>query len=201
MPVPDQAQAEGGTSGKAAATADNMPQQPTADGADIRENRPRGDRPPRERRPRGERPPRINDGEPARSNADGNQQQQPLEGFSARPVPPTEIAADPVVAAVAAGASTSGAKQATGLPKVESYTLPLQDLAQMAQSCGLEWINSDAEKIRVAQQSIAAQPKPIHVPRERPAPLVIDEGPLVLVETRRDLRNLSLPFEQPANQA
>jgi ribonuclease E len=30
---------------------------------------------------------------------------------------------------------------------------------------------------------------------------VIDEGPLVLVETRRDLRNLSLPFEQPASQA
>ena len=200
MPVPDQVQAEGGAPGEAAATADTLPQQPTADGADVRENRPRGDRPPRERRPRGERPPRNNDGEPARSNADGSQQ-QPLEGFSAPPVPPTEIAATPVRAAVAAGAGTSGVKQATGLPKVQSYTLPLQDLAQMAQSCGLEWINSDAEKIRVAQESIAAQPKPIHVPRERPAPVVIDEGPLVLVETRRDLRNLNLPFEQPASQA
>ena len=71
----------------------------------------------------------------------------------------------------------------------------------MAQSCGLEWINSDAEKIRLAQESIAAQPKPIHVPRERPAPQVIDEGPLVLVETRRDLRSMTLPFEQPASQA
>ena len=30
------------------------------------------------------------------------------------------------------------------------------------------------------------------------APVVIDEGPLVLVETKRDLRNMSLPFEQSA---
>jgi ribonuclease E len=35
----------------------------------------------------------------------------------------------------------------------------------------------------------------VHVPRERAAAVVIDEGPLVLVETRRDLRDLSLPFE------
>jgi ribonuclease E len=26
--------------------------------------------------------------------------------------------------------------------------------------------------------------------------IVIDEGPLVLVETKRDLRNVQLPFEQ-----
>lgn len=70
----------------------------------------------------------------------------------------------------------------------------------MAQSCGLEWVNSDAEKIRLVQESIASEPKPIHVPRERPAPQQIDEGPLVLVETRRDLRNMTLPFEQPAGQ-
>ena len=71
----------------------------------------------------------------------------------------------------------------------------------MAQSCGLEWVNSDADKIRVAQESMAAQPRAIHVPRERPAPLVIDEGPLVLVETRRDLRAMTLPFEQSTSQA
>jgi ribonuclease E len=29
---------------------------------------------------------------------------------------------------------------------------------------------------------------------------VLDEGPLILVETKRDLRNLSLPFEQAAQQ-
>jgi ribonuclease E len=36
------------------------------------------------------------------------------------------------------------------------------------------------------------------VPRERPAPVVIDEGPLVLVETRRDLSQVKLPFETPS---
>jgi ribonuclease E len=46
------------------------------------------------------------------------------------------------------------------------------------------------------QAAIAAEPQPVRVPRERPAAIVIDEGPLVLVETRRDLRELKLPFEQ-----
>jgi ribonuclease E len=35
------------------------------------------------------------------------------------------------------------------------------------------------------------------VPRERKPLVVIDEGPLVLVETRKDLSQLKLPFEQP----
>jgi ribonuclease E len=37
---------------------------------------------------------------------------------------------------------------------------------------------------------------PVHVPRERPAPVVMDSGPLILVETKRDLRDMKLPFEQ-----
>jgi ribonuclease E len=36
----------------------------------------------------------------------------------------------------------------------------------------------------------------VHVPRERKPMVVIDEGPLVLVETRKDLSQLKLPFEQ-----
>ena len=40
-----------------------------------------------------------------------------------------------------------------------------------------------------------AEPQPVHVPRERPAPVTLDAGPLVLVETKRDLRNMTLPFE------
>jgi len=39
------------------------------------------------------------------------------------------------------------------------------------------------------------EPKPVHVPREPKPVAVVDEGPLVLVETRRDLRNMPLPFE------
>ena len=84
------------------------------------------------------------------------------------------------------------------LPKVQTYALPLQDLAQVAESSGLQWVNSDAAKIAEAQAAIAAEIKPAHVPRERPPVAVSDEGPLVLVETKRDLGTMPLPFEQPA---
>jgi ribonuclease E len=57
----------------------------------------------------------------------------------------------------------------------------------VAQGSGLEWVSSNPDSIAAVQAAIAAEPKPVHVPRER-APLVImDEGPLVLVETRKDL--------------
>jgi len=73
--------------------------------------------------------------------------------------------------------------------------LPMNELVMIANSSGLQWVNSDAGKVAAVQAAIAAEPKPVHVPRERPAPVVIDEGPLILVETRRDLRNQALPFE------
>ncbi|NDG43074.1 MAG: hypothetical protein EBY28_27965, partial [Betaproteobacteria bacterium] len=43
------------------------------------------------------------------------------------------------------------ASAASGLPKVQAYDLPLQDLVQVAQGSGLQWINSDAGKIAEAQ--------------------------------------------------
>ncbi len=82
------------------------------------------------------------------------------------------------------------------MPKVQGYALPTESLQQVAQGSGLQWVNSDADKIAAVQAAIAAEPKPVHVPRERPAPVVVDAGPLVLVETRRDLRNMPLPFEE-----
>ena len=83
------------------------------------------------------------------------------------------------------------------MPKVTTYTLPTDTLVDVAQSSGLQWVNSDANKIAAVQAAIAAETKPIHMPRERPTPVSIDAGPLVLVETKRDLRNMTLPFEQP----
>jgi len=82
------------------------------------------------------------------------------------------------------------------MPRVQTFELPVQELISVAQGSGLEWVNSNAEKIAAAQAAIAAEPRPVHVPRERPPVVVLDEGPLVLVETRRDLRDLTLPFEQ-----
>ena len=74
--------------------------------------------------------------------------------------------------------------------------MPLEDLRALARSAGLEWVNSDAERILVVQQAMANEPKPAHVPRTPRPRVVIDDGPLVLVETRKDLSQLKLPFEQ-----
>ena len=57
-------------------------------------------------------------------------------------------------------------------------------------------MNSDAERVAQVRAAIAAEPKPVHVPRERPPAIVLDEGPLILVETRRDLGSMVLPFEE-----
>ena len=80
------------------------------------------------------------------------------------------------------------------MPRVGSYTLPLESLQQIANGSGLQWVNSDPAKIAVVQAAIAAEPKPVHVPRERPAVVVLNEGPLILVETRKDLKDMNLPF-------
>ncbi|NDG15884.1 MAG: ribonuclease E/G, partial [Betaproteobacteria bacterium] len=85
---------------------------------------------------------------------------------------------------------------AQSMPKVSAFTLPMVELQQVAQSSGLEWINSNPERVALIQAAIAAEPRPVHVPRERPAPLVLDEGPLILVETKRDLSQLHMPFEE-----
>ena len=89
----------------------------------------------------------------------------------------------------------SAAKAPTaGLPKVQAFELPIASLIQVAEGSGLQWVNSDPEKIAQVQAAIAAEPKPVHVPRERPPAVVLDEGPLVLVETRKDLSDMKLPF-------
>ena len=112
---------------------------------------------------------------------------------AAAPAPVAARAASPAPVAAPVAAPTTSANV---MPKVQPFELPLQDLVQVATNSGLEWVNSDADKIAAVRAAIAAEPKPVHVPRERPPVVVIDEGPLVLVETRRDLRDLKLPFEQ-----
>ena len=171
--------------------------------ADARERRPRDARergPRRERRARG-----ADDTQQDRSQAG----QQPLEGFSHPPVQEaaqvTPVAQQPerVAESVAAGAlapapTAAAEPSAADLPKAPPFVLAVDELAQVAHSSGLNWVNSDAAKINAALAAIAAEPKAIHVPRERPPAVATDEGPLVLVETKRDLRDMRLPFEQPA---
>ena len=47
-----------------------------------------------------------------------------------------------------------------------------------------------------AMEPVAAEPAAVRVPRVIRPVVLIDEGPLVLVETRRDLAGLQLPFER-----
>ncbi|MDM7457688.1 MAG: Rne/Rng family ribonuclease [Tepidimonas sp.] len=77
----------------------------------------------------------------------------------------------------------------------QAYRLPLEELAVLARQAGLEWVQSDADKVAAVQSAIAAEPPPVRAPREpRPAPAVSDE-PLVLIETKRDLREQKFPFD------
>jgi ribonuclease E len=133
------------------------------------------------------------------------------------PVPPVEAVrkpepakAAPVIPAAAAvvpaatqpapvpTAAAPAAPVPQGLPIVAAFVLPIEKMNQVAQASGLEWVNSNAEKVAQVQAAIAAEPRPIHVPREPKLVMATDEGPLVLVETRKDLRNMPLPFETPS---
>ena len=82
----------------------------------------------------------------------------------------------------------------SALPRVQAFALPVAELIEVATRSGLQWVNSDPEKIALVQAAIAAEPQPVHVPRERPPLVVSDEGPLILVETRKDLSDMKLPF-------
>jgi ribonuclease E len=82
--------------------------------------------------------------------------------------------------------------------RIEPYRLPTDELRELAGSAGLEWVLSDAEKIRVVQEAMAAEPPPVRLPREPRRQVLVDEGPLVLVETKKDLSQLKLPFEASA---
>jgi ribonuclease E len=78
---------------------------------------------------------------------------------------------------------------------VTHFELPLNELQRIADGAGLEWINSDAGRVAQVQAAIAAAPTIPRTPREPNRMVLPDEGPLVLVETRRDLKDLALPFD------
>ena len=106
-------------------------------------------------------------------------------------------AAPPVQAPVQAPAPVAAAPApvASPAPVVEAFKLPMGDLNAVAEGAGLQWVNSDADKIAAVQAAIAAEPAAAPLGREPAAVVVSDEGPLVLVETRKDLSQVKLPFE------
>jgi ribonuclease E len=141
------------------------------EGGERRERRSR-DRYGRDRRERGERAPR--DGE---ASVEAGQ---------------SAIAESP---AAPAPAPTPVADVRAAMPRIGQYALPVVELEGLAQASSLQWVQSNPTRVAEVQAAIAAEPKPVHVPRERPPLVVLDEGPLILVETRKDLQQLAMPFE------
>ena len=109
------------------------------------------------------------------------------------------MAAAPVAAPVAVPAfkamlaEASAPASRAGLPLVQAFELPLQELNAIAEGAQLEWVNSNAERVAQVRAAIAAEPTPVHVPRQRPPLAVIDDGALELVETRQNLSRVELP--------
>ncbi|MBS0454803.1 MAG: Rne/Rng family ribonuclease [Proteobacteria bacterium] len=173
-------------------------QVPDAPRADGEERRPRSrDRYGRDRRERASREgsePRQEFEAAEEAPAQPAAPMQPLRSVEAAP-PSLELPATASSKPIEVPAPAAAAP-ARGMPRVTPFELPLADLAQIAEGSGLHWVNSDVERVAQIQAAIAAEPKPVHVPRERPPVVVLDEGPLVLVETRRDLSQVVLPFEE-----
>ena len=105
---------------------------------------------------------------------------------------PVVVETAPVaVAAPAVIASPAPAAVAVAAP----FVLETDTLVAVAETAGLQWVNSDVDKIRAAQQAMASEPKPEHVPRVIKPTAAADNSPLVMVETRKDLSQVTLPFE------
>ena len=187
-----------------AAEGDAAPRAPRERRSRDRYGRDRRERAPREGDIREEVPAGA---EPMPAVAAEQDEQRPVRSYFTQPASaaPSQVEQAPVVVAEPVAVpdvvtpspapAPMVAAAAAGMPMVAPYTLSMDELHSVAQASGLEWVNSDANKVAEIQAAIAAEPKPIHVPREPKPVVLVDEGPLVLVETRKDLRDVSLPFE------
>jgi len=109
---------------------------------------------------------------------------------------PTAVA-DPVSAAVTTTAAPP--PMATPPAPLKAFVLPTSELHELASVAGLEWVQSNEESVRSVQAAMAAEPKPVHQARIIKPVVLDDVGPLVLVETRKDLSQMKLPFEAAAH--
>jgi len=202
---------EDGQAVEVAPTEVSEPAEPAPVAADeVREDGAAREEGRRRRRRGGRRDEAVGEGAP-----DGVAEGQDAEPAAVAALAPVEPAVEPVVAAAAVAAVAEPVLQAVAEPTAEPvaepvvepvavaqpYVLQIEALAEVAREAGLEWINSDPDKVRAVQEAIAAEPKPVHVPREPRPVVLVDEGPLILVETRRDLASLQLPFEVEAQAA
>ena len=67
---------------------------------------------------------------------------------------------------------------------VSPAPLPVADLLPMLDSAGLVLVQTEPSKLADVQARIAAEPRPLRTPRDRPVLPPLDGGPLVQIETR-----------------
>ena len=108
---------------------------------------------------------------------------------------PAEAVQAPVLAAAPAAVIEAPAAPVETAPVATRYQLPLGELDAVATQAGLVWVQSDAGKVAAVAASMAAEPKKVHVPRVIAPVTLPDHGPLVLVETRKELADVKLPFD------
>ena len=123
-----------------------------------------------------------------------DRQPQEQSDFSSTGADATHTSA--LIESHAQNSTVASAPQVQAMPQVGHFSLPVNDLILVAQASGLEWVNSDPQKVATVQAAIAAEPVAIRIPRERPAPVIGDEGPLILVETKKDLGQMAMSFDK-----
>ena len=75
------------------------------------------------------------------------------------------------------------AKVHAPLPIVTPAQLNRQPLDEVLSSVGLIWVDTLPEKLEEVRRQIAAEPKPVHLPRQAKPAQALPVGPMVLVET------------------
>jgi ribonuclease E len=148
------------------------------------ERQARGERGGRNRRGgrgRGERTERTEGGEQAVSAVVVASEVAPADTFVAAPVTIPVVVA-PVIVAAPAPAPIAPPVVVAPIVAVRMDEAPLQNLSQ---TVGLEWVNTDTVAFAAAQAKLLNQPKPVRVPRERPARAAVDAEPLQLMETQK----------------
>jgi ribonuclease E len=114
-----------------------------------------------------------------------------VEAPAAEPAPQAEIVeAQPAVAAVApaveaivAPAPVEAAPAAAAPQAARSAAVSAETLKPVLEQAGLVWVNTDADKLRAAQEAAAQAARPVRVGRERKALPPLETAPMQMVET------------------
>lgn len=114
-----------------------------------------------------------------------------VEAPAAQPAPQAEIVEpQPVVAAVAPAieavvepAAVEPAPVAVAPQASRNGGVSEEALKPVLEQAGLVWVNTDADKLRAAQEAAAQAAKPVRVGRERKALPPVETAPMQMVET------------------